>query len=112
LTAAQVQRLIRELGDEEFTVREKAEADLIAHRWEVGAALETAAKSSELQEIRNRAQTILDKHKPAPPTGPDGRVLRFLSPDRPADRELLKALAAGVRDNPVCAVAREKLEKP
>jgi hypothetical protein len=112
LTARQVAQLIRKLGDEEFAVREKADAELRLHRWEAGPALATAARDNDSPEVRKRAQAILDRMKPHPPDGPAARVLRTLSPRRPAERKLLETLAAGVKDNPVCKESREMLAGP
>jgi len=58
-TAARIKKLIEQLGDDQFAVREKAHAELLALGRSAVAALKEARKSEDA-EVRFRAETILD----------------------------------------------------
>jgi hypothetical protein len=109
LTAERVKQLIHELGDEDFKVREQAEATLFAHRWEVTLPLAEAAKSDTSPEVRKRAAALIDQTNSGLLDIPAEYVLSLHQPWRTNDRKLLEILAAGTNGDPVCKAACEKL---
>jgi hypothetical protein len=104
--AARVKRLIAELGDKRFAVREKAMADLQQLGEQAAPLLREALRTAKSLEARRRLETLLK--------GLDGwsaekqRTLRALdvleSVGTPPARTLLQSLAGGL---PGCFLTRE-----
>jgi WD40 repeat protein len=109
-----VNRLIEELDDESFDVREKAERQLAAHRGHWEAKMRSALAKDPPDETRTRLQRVLD--------GPDEAVA---SPERLRElravqvleaigsdeaRRLLRTLAGGAADAVLTREARAALD--
>jgi tetratricopeptide (TPR) repeat protein len=103
-TPEEIAQWIKQLGDDEFAVREKA-SELL---WKAGraaeAALEKVVKSGDPEVVR-RARDLLDKFRwgiyPDTPKEIVERILRYQSGDRNAKAEVVKQLFE--RGGPGCA---------
>jgi hypothetical protein len=96
---AELARLVRELNDDSFEVRQRAESELAkAGRW-AEAALRRAAAKPASPEARRRAERLLAALAPSRPNPADLRAVRGVQALEYAAtaeaREALAALAAG-----------------
>lgn len=113
--------LIRQLGDDEFEVRERASKQLGDIGPDAGTALRHALANNMSQEVRQRAAELL-KRIPASaavrPTPIEARAVEVLEKaNTPEAREVLAALAAREQDSPLkreaaAALARLRNTKP
>jgi HEAT repeat protein len=117
---AQVEALVRRLGDEDFARREGAEAQLAAVGPDAGAALRRAAAKDPSPEVRTRAARLLRRlpADAARPTTGEVRAVEVLEKaDTPEARAALAALAARDADSPLkreaaAALARLRGARP
>jgi hypothetical protein len=113
--------LVRQLGDDEFEVRERASKQLGDIGPDAGPALRHALANNMSQEVRQRAAELL-KRIPASaavrPTPTEARAVEVLErANTPEAREVLAALAAREQDSPLkreaaAALARLRNTKP
>jgi len=95
----QVARLVAELDDEKFEVRERASAELSRQVGAVAPLLRKAVQNPPSAEVRSRLERILDLLEPGL-LGPEqlrqGRILHLLDYlNSPASQEVLQGLAEG-----------------
>jgi WD40 repeat protein len=112
--AEQVAKLITQLDDDEFDVREKASAELE----KIGAAeaaLRKALGGKPSPEARRRIEALLAKRLPAGVSPERLTALRALEvmelAGTPEARRLIKSLAEGLAEAPATAEARETLDR-
>jgi WD domain, G-beta repeat len=93
-------RLVTELGDEKFPVREKAHQELDQFGETAVAGLKARLPAAKSAEVRSRLVRLIDKHNPptpAPQQIRETRALEILEElNTPEARALMKELAAGV----------------
>jgi WD40 repeat protein len=108
-------KLIADLDDKSFEVRQKASATLESLGNRAAAALTQAVDKSESEEVRLRAQGLLEKLKDnnLPSKELIGiRVVEALeTSDAPAARDLLKQLAKGDASAPITLEARAAMQR-
>ena len=112
---AAVIKLIAQLGDDKFAVREKACRDLEQLGPLARPSLRRALRGEMPAEARRRAADILDR-SPNHPTAEALRALRAIqllaSADIPAARQHLAALAHGAPEHPITKAAKAAVERP
>jgi HEAT repeat protein len=109
---ARLRKLVKDLGDDEFEVRQKAVEGLVALGLRARAALRAALKDPDL-EVRLRAQRCLDQiDKDAPKAlRVSAAVVRLLGERKPAGAVgVLFAYLGAAEDESIAAEARTVLE--
>jgi WD40 repeat protein len=110
-----IAKLIADLDDKSFEVRQNASAALESLGNRAAAALTRAVEKSESAEVRLRAQGLLEKLKDAnlPSKELIGiRVVEALeTSDAPAARDLLKELAKGNANAPIALEAKAAIQR-
>jgi hypothetical protein len=113
--AAQLARLIGELNDEEFAVRERASAELQKMGDVAEAALRRAAANSDAVEVRRRAERLLEKLDAPDPSPTHLRELRGLEVlehiGTPEAQRLLQTLAGGAKGALLTREAQASLDR-
>jgi hypothetical protein len=103
-------RLIADLDNDSFEVREKADAELAELGLAALPALEKAVKETESMEVRMRAQRLLDKSKDLPVLVQAKRGLEvLLALHTPEAKELLEGLAKGPEKEWLTAASKDAL---
>jgi WD40 repeat protein len=98
---AKVARLIAELENEDFEVREKATEALAALGVMVEARLRAAAAGSDSQEVRDRADKVLRSLRPGSPAPTRLRAIRAVEVlERAGTAEAKELLAKWAKDHP------------
>ena len=115
---ATVHRLVRELGNDRFAVREKASRELARLAPSAAAVLRRAAEDSHVPEVRQRLQAILNdvkgKDAPAAVLGPEQArmaVALLERMDAPDAHRALEDLARGPADVAATREAGAALER-
>jgi WD40 repeat protein len=115
LDPKRIARLIEELDDDEFTVREKATAELEALGAEVEAALRRALAADPSAEVQRRLESLLEKLKQpvgSPKRRRLGRALQVLEQaGTPEARRVLDKLARGTPGAWLTQEARESRDR-
>jgi hypothetical protein len=109
-----VTRLIQDLEDDRFAVRENAMRKLEALGKDAQSALRTALKNTPSLELRRRVEALLKKlDGPEPPLDlPSERALEVLEHIGNGEaRQLLEVLAAGNPNAPLTREAKAALER-
>jgi hypothetical protein len=114
--AQRAAKLIVDLDDDSFDVREQASAGLAAMGPTIGPLLKQALTSTQSSEVRQRLQMLLSKLKDTIPWARERqRVFRALTAleqsGAPAAREVLEATAKGAVEPELKQAAREALER-
>jgi WD40 repeat protein len=113
LTEKELRRLVKELDDEDFDVREKAEAKLKKQGWHAEAAMLEAIQGKPSAEQRQRLEKLFDAANEWR-LGPEERRLARLFEVlhwQGGDRALLEKLAAGRADDAVTLAAKDALRR-
>ncbi len=112
---AEVRRLVAQLDDDTFAVRQKAFGRLEALGETAVPALRQALTKAPPPEVRRRIEELLEKHRGTLPSGDHLRLLRALAvlehAGTPEARRLLEELARGVPDAPQTQEARAVLAR-
>jgi hypothetical protein len=113
--AERLKRLIADLDDDDFEVRERASAELAKLGGSAEGALREALKGQPSAELRQRVQHLLDRPRSAEPS-PDrlrqSRALELLERmDTPEARRLLEELAKGAPGAELTRDAEGALER-
>jgi HEAT repeat protein len=98
VSAEQVKRLIAELDDDDFNVRERATADLAKMGGAADAALRQALEGRPSAELRQRVQHLLDAKRADPEPEQMRRSRAFEALEgmaTPEAKKLLEELAKG-----------------
>ncbi len=112
---ARLARVLADLNDDDFEVRDRASAEL--ERFGEGAvpAVRKALETSPPPEARRRLEQALERVSGSAPSGPQSRLLRAVEVlehvGSPAARALLKRLAGGVSDAGLTRAAKAALER-
>ncbi len=113
-----LQRLIRDLDDRSFKVRERAEVELAKLGDQAAGAIRAALAGTPSLDARRRLETLLarlDEQEVPPERLRALRALRVLEEhDTPESRQLLKDLAGGLAGDPLtleAAVVRARMPK-
>jgi WD40 repeat protein len=114
--AARAAKLIVELDDDEFDVRERASAGLAAMGPTIGPLLKRALTDTKSSEVRQRLEALLSKLKETIPWSRERlRIFRALTAleqsGAPAARAVLEATAKGAVEAELKQAAREALER-
>jgi hypothetical protein len=114
--AARAAKLIAELDDDVFDVRERASAGLAAMGPTIGPLLKQALASTQSSEVHQRLVALLSKLDETIPWARERqRVFRALTAleqsGGPAAREVLEATAKGAVEPELKQAAREALER-
>jgi WD40 repeat protein len=114
--AQRAAKLIVDLDDDAFDVRERASAGLAAMGSTIGPLLKQALAATTSSEVRQRLEVLLSKLKEAVPWGRERqRVFRALTvleqSGAPAAREVLEATAKGAVEPELKQAARDALER-
>jgi Tol biopolymer transport system component len=114
--ARRIARLIADLNDDEFTVREKASAELEKLGQAAAPALKQVTANSAPAEVHRRVEELLGKLTTAVPWERERRrVLRALAvlekSGDPAARKLLEEAADGAFEAELRQAAREALDR-
>ncbi|HKI38066.1 MAG TPA: sigma-70 family RNA polymerase sigma factor [Gemmataceae bacterium] len=113
--AERIAKLIAELDDDEFKVRERASEELEKLGAAADAALHRALESKPSAEVRKRIEALLAKRSPAGMSPERLTALRALEvlelAGTPEARRLIKSLAEGDPAAPATAEAREARER-
>ena len=109
-------KLIVDLDDDSFDVRERASAGLAAMGPTIGPLLKQALAGTQSSEVRQRLEALLSKLKETIPWSRERqRVFRALTAleqsGAPAAREVLEATAKGAVEPELKQAARESLER-
>jgi WD40 repeat protein len=112
---AEVAKLIAQLDDDDFTVRERASTELAKVGAGADAALRKALEGKPSPEAKRRIEDLLAKHSTAGVSAERLTALRALEvlelAGTPEARRLIKSLAGGQADTPLTDEAREALER-
>jgi HEAT repeat protein len=115
----QIATLIKQLGDDEFAVRERATKELGAIGADAGPALRRAGAEDPSPEVRQRAGELIDRLPTVTRMRPtDARAIEVLEKiGTPDARAVLTALAGRELDTPLkreaaAALARLRSAKP
>jgi RNA polymerase sigma factor (sigma-70 family) len=107
---ARVEKLIRELDDEQFATREAAQVELKKLANQIEPALNAALAKSPSAEARRRLEALLDSVVRSPEQVRDMRVIAALEyAGTPEAARLLEGLAAGAKGDPLTKEAAEAL---
>jgi hypothetical protein len=99
LPEKQFARLVSELDDDDFAVREKASKELIAAGPRASKQLEELLRHPTSAEVKDRVRHILDTLKQQEPSPQSKRVVAYLGNlDTPESAAILKLLADGTTD--------------
>jgi WD40 repeat protein len=113
--AKQVAKLIADLDNDDFDVRQKATDDLEAMGAAIVPALRTALEKDPSVEARNRLTVLLEKLSKDGVSGEEARAVRVLEVLEKAGtaeaRELLRKLAQGEDNSPLTPDARAALKR-
>jgi hypothetical protein len=105
LPGDEVRRLLRQLDDKQFAVREAATQELIRLGDTVVPALRTALEQPLSAEAQRRVRLVLDEQARQADNPEHRRIVsHFAWRNTPQDREVLEALAAG---DPRCRLAQD-----
>jgi hypothetical protein len=111
-----VAKLIVDLDDDDFSVREKATQDLITIGKAAEQALRQALEKTASPEVRRRADEILDKLRTGTVSTPEGlrtpRAVAVLEEIGSSDaKALLEQLAKGASEAALTVEAKAALER-
>jgi hypothetical protein len=114
--AQRAAKLIVDLDDDSFDVRERASAGLAAMGPAIGPLLKQALAGTQSSEVRQRLEILLSKLKETIPWERERlRIFRALTAleqsGAPAGRDVLEATAKGAVEPELKAAAREALER-
>ena len=113
--SGRVARLIADLDDERFAVREKATTELEKLGKEIEPALHKALQGKPSLEVRRRIDRLLEKLESAAPSPEQLRLLRALEVlehiGTPEARELLRTLAKGASGARLTQEAKASLDR-
>jgi hypothetical protein len=108
-------RLVRELDDERFEVRDRARQELGRVGPPAVAALRRALAGKPSLEVRRRVEQLLEELDRPAPGAEEMRVLRGVDAleriDGPEARQLLQTLTTGAPDAPLTAEAKAALRR-
>jgi len=104
-------RLLADLDDDDFAVREKATRDLVRHGDRVRKQLQQALQGKPSPEARARIRQALDEIAEGPPRVVRSAVWLLSNVDNTQAKEMLRVLAAGPADAWATREAKEALRR-